>query len=150
MPRTAALAHATRVEPTPADHDLFTMLEHEGQQGDLVLVLHASGGRTIKLPESLAHLVVAAAHDLAQGNTVLALPLETHLTPNEAADLLGISRPFLLRLIDGGQITAEHLPDSSHRHLRLADVLEFQARRERRREATRAIGEIAEEHDLPY
>jgi excisionase family DNA binding protein len=148
MPRTAALTHATRVEPTTADHDLFTELEHEGQQGKLVL--HASGGRTIELPDSLARLVLAAAHDLAQGNTVLALPLETRLTPNEAADLLGISRPFLLRLIDSGQITAEHLPGSSHRHLRLADVLEFQARRERRREATQAISEIVEEYDLPY
>lgn len=148
MPRTAALTHATRVEPTPADHNLFAELEHEGQQGKFVL--QASGGRTIELPDSLARLVLAAAHDLAQGNTVLALPLETRLTPNEAAELLGISRPFLLRLINGGQITAEHLPNSSHRHLRLADVLEFQARRERRREAAQAINEIIEEHDLPY
>jgi len=148
MPRTSVLAHATRIEPTPAERDLFEELEHEGHQGKLAL--HASGGRVIELPDSLARLVLAAAHDLARGNTILALPLETRLTPNEAAELLGISRPFLLRLIEGGHIAAENLPGSNHRHVRLADVLEFQARREQRREAAGAISEIAEEFDLPY
>ena len=148
MPRTAVLSHATRVEPTPADHEVFAELEQHGLRG--TLVLQASDGRAIGLPDSLARLVLAAVHSLAQGDTVLALPLETRLTPNEAAELLGISRPFLLRLIDDGKIAAEHLPGSSHRYLRLSDVLEFQAQREKRREAAQAISEIAEDHGLPY
>jgi excisionase family DNA binding protein len=77
------------------------------------------------------------------------VPLETRLTPNEAAQLPGISRPFLLRLIDHGHLPATHLTGSTHRHLRLADVLEFQGRRERRRNATEQISNIVEEHDLP-
>lgn len=81
---------------------------------------------------------------------MLAVPLKTRLTPNEAAELLGVSRPFLLRLIDQGTLPAENLPGSRHRHLRLSVVLEFQTRRERRREATRRIAELAEDHDLPY
>jgi excisionase family DNA binding protein len=146
--RTAVLAHATRVEPAAADHDLFTALDAGGSEARLVL--RGPDGHDVELPPALAELVRAAARDLALGNTVLALALETRLTPNEAADLLGISRPFLLRLIDQGQIPAERLPGSSHRHLRLADVLEFQARRDRRGEARRRIAEIVEEDELPY
>jgi excisionase family DNA binding protein len=82
--------------------------------------------------------------------TVPTLPLETRLTPNEAAELLGISRPFLLDLIARGHLAAEALPESRHRILRLADVLEFQAKRERRGQARRAIVETVEDENLPY
>ena len=75
---------------------------------------------------------------------------ETGLTPNEAAELLGISRPFLLDLMARGQLAAEALPESRHRIVRLADVLEFQAKRERRGQARRAIVEIVEDENLPY
>lgn len=148
MARSALVAHSTRIEPTAADHDLLTALDSEVPQGRLVL--RGPDGTEIDLPESLATLVRATAQALARGNTVLAVPLETRLTPNEAAELLGVSRPFLLRLINEGILPAEFLPGSRHRHLRLSDVLEFQAGRERRREATRRISEIVEEYDLPY
>jgi excisionase family DNA binding protein len=148
MARSALVAHSTRIEPTVTDHDLITALDSEAPEGKLVL--RGPDGTDIELPDSLATLVRTAAHALAQGNTMLAVPLETRLTPNEAAELLGVSRPFLLRLIEEGAIPAENLPGSRHRHLRLSDVLEFQARRERRREATRRISEIVEEYDLPY
>ncbi|TDU03705.1 excisionase family DNA binding protein [Streptomyces sp. 846.5] len=148
MTHAAVISRATRIEPVAADHDLLAALE--GQGGQARLVLRGPDGSDIELPAALADLVRAAAHDLARGNAVLTLPLEVRLTPNEAADLLGFSRPFLLRLIEQGQIPAEYLPGSRHRQLRLVDVLEFQARRERRAEARRRIIEIVEEDDLPY
>ena len=55
------------------------------------------------------------------------------LPPAEAGELLGLSRPFIVRLINAGDLPAEHLPDSTHRVLRLSDVLAFQERRDRRR-----------------
>ncbi|MGA2307756.1 MAG: excisionase family DNA-binding protein [Acidimicrobiales bacterium] len=61
-------------------------------------------------------------------------PAETILTPAEAAQLLGLSRPFVVRLLDDGEIPSERLPGSRHRRVRLSDVLAFSARREQRRE----------------
>jgi excisionase family DNA binding protein len=148
MPRTTALARATRIEPTDADHDILNALDRANAPGQLVL--RAADGREIELPDVLTALVRAATHILAQGDILLAVPLETRLTPNEAAELLGVSRPFVLRLIDEGHLSAENLPGSTHRHLRLADVLEFQARREQRHKATGQISHIVEDHDLPY
>ena len=51
------------------------------------------------------------------------LATEVRLTPAEVGELLGLSRPFVVRLLDAGEIPAEHLPDSRHRVVRLADVL---------------------------
>lgn len=148
MPRPAVLAHATHVAPEETDRTSLAALDDAA--GPLRLIAHTSDGQEIELPEALGRMLRAAAHDLLGGNTVLALPLETRLTPNEAAELLGISRPFLLDLIAQGRIPAEPLPDSRHRLLRLTDVLAFQAERERRGEARRAIMQIVEDENLPY
>jgi excisionase family DNA binding protein len=147
--RTSILSHAARLEPAAADHDLIAALQ-DAAETDSRLVLRGPDGHDILLPESLTRFVVAAVHDLAAGHAVLALPVETRLTPAETAQLLGYSRPFVSRLLDEGDIPSAHLPGSTHRTVRLADVLEFQARREHNAEGRRRITEIVEEHDLPY
>ncbi|WP_283138442.1 helix-turn-helix domain-containing protein [Rhizohabitans arisaemae] len=151
MPRTGALAGATRVEADTAERRLLAHLEGGADAfRHTKLVLQLPDGHDIVLPQSLVALVFAAAHDLAKGNAVLAIPVETRLTPNEVAQLLGLSRPFVARLLDEGEIPSQRLPDSRHRLVRLQDVLDFQARRERRAEGRRRIIEAAEEADLPY
>jgi excisionase family DNA binding protein len=147
--RTSILSHAARLEPAAADHDLIAALQ-EAAEPESRLVLRGPDGHDILLPESLTRFVVAAVHDLAAGRAVLALPVETRLTPAETAQLLGYSRPFVARLLDEGELPSAHLPGSTHRTVRLADVLEFQARRERNAEGRRRIAEIVEDHDLPY
>lgn len=148
MSRSAVLAHATRIKPEEADRESLEALDDADHP--MRLIARTDDGQEIELPEALSRLLRAAAHDLLGGNTVLALPLETRLTPNEAADLLGLSRPFLLDLIAQGRIPAEPLPGSRHRLLRLTDVLAFQAERERRGNARRAIMQIVEDENLPY
>lgn len=148
MARTAVLPHATRVGPDEADRASLAALADDANL--VQLVARTSDEREIELPEALSRVLRAAIHDLLDGHTVLILSLETRLSPNEAAELLGISRPFLLDLIADGRIPAESLPGSSHRLLRLTDLLAFQAERERRGAARRAIEEIVEDEDLPY
>lgn len=150
MPRTGVLASATRVQADSRDRALLEHLEATAGAANTSLVLRGPDGTDLELPRSLVSLLVAAAHDLAKGHAVFALPVEARLTPNEVAELLGLSRPFVARLLDEGEIPSQHLPDSRHRLVRLEDVLEFQDRRERRAEARRRIMEAAEEAELPY
>ncbi|KAB8193806.1 helix-turn-helix domain-containing protein [Nonomuraea phyllanthi] len=76
--------------------------------------------------------------------------VETPLTPDEVAEMLGLSRPFVARLLGDAEIPSYHLPGNGHRLVRLADVLDFQDRRERRAEGHRRVMEVAEEAELPY
>jgi excisionase family DNA binding protein len=108
------------------------------------------GGQEVELSGGLLRVLQAAADELSAGHAVTVLASEVRLTPAEAGDLLGLSRPYVARLLDRGDIPAEYLPDSRHRMVRLADVLEFQARRERRREGRRRIAEAIDSEDLPY
>ncbi|MFF0311139.1 helix-turn-helix domain-containing protein [Streptosporangium sp. NPDC004379] len=150
MSRSGVLADATRIEADSDDRELLAHVEEAIAAEQASLVLRGPDGADIELPRSLVSLVLAAAHDLARGNAVLALPVETRLTPNEVARMLGLSRPFVVRLLDEGEIPFQRLPDSRHRLIRLADVLEFQVRREHRAEGRRRIIEIAKGEELPY
>jgi excisionase family DNA binding protein len=150
MPRTGVLGTATRIDPEPAEHEALDGIRARGDLGDGELVLRTADGTEITLPPSLLRLVVSVASSLAAGHAVMAIPAEVSLTPAEAAELLGLSRPFVARLIERGDIPSELLPGSRHRRITLEDVLAFQARRERRAEGRRRIADIAATADLPY
>ena|ERR1700722_8860701 len=149
MPRTGVLAQATRAEPEPGDREASDELKAHSR-ADVDLVLRTSDGTEIHLSQQLANLVMAAVDSLAVGRAVLAIPEEVSLTPAEVGELLGLSRPFVARLLDQGEIASEFLPDSSHRRVKMSDVLAFQTRRERRAEGRRRIADIAASADLPY
>src|ERR1700733_13019912 len=132
MPREGVLGQATRIDPVPADHEALDSLRAREDLGGADLVLRTADGTEISLPSSLLRLFVSAASNLAAGRAVLTIPAEVTLTPTEAADLLGLSRPFVARLLERGDIPSEFLPESRHRRIKLEDVLAFQGRREGR------------------
>jgi hypothetical protein len=72
-------------------------------------VLSFSDGRSVPLPPALVDVVRTTAGELANGQSVTILRAETTLTPAEAAELLGLSRPFVVRLLDEGDIPSEFL-----------------------------------------
>jgi excisionase family DNA binding protein len=150
MPREGVLGQATRIDPVPADHEALDSLRAREDLGGGELVLRTADGTEISLPSSLLRLVVSAASNLAAGRSVMTIPAEVMLTPTEAAELLGLSRPFVARLLECGDIPSEFLPESRHRRIKLEDVLAFQDRRERRAEGRRRIADIAATVDLPY
>jgi excisionase family DNA binding protein len=150
MPREGVFGQATRIDPVPADHEALDRLGAREDLGGGELVLRTADGTEISLPSSLLRLVVSAASNLAAGRAIMAIPAEVMLTPAEAAELLGLSRPFVARLLERGDIPSELLPESRHRRIRLEDVLAFQDRRERRSEGRRRIADIAASADLPY
>lgn len=95
-------------------------------------------GEETELPDSLYAALARVVHALAAGYGVTILPMQAMLTTQQAADLLGISRPSLVRLLDEGAIPYERI--RSHRRIRLADLLEFRRLRDAEREA--ALGRI--------
>lgn len=151
MARTGALRQAMRIDSTttPA-HDAGKVVEAMADESPEGVVLSFPDGRSVSLPASLVELVRSTACELASGRAVTVLPADTTLTPAEAAELLGLSRPFVVRLLDDGVIASERLPRSRHRRVLLDDVLGFAEQRERRRQGRRQIGEAIDGADLPY
>ncbi|WP_207506378.1 helix-turn-helix domain-containing protein [Klenkia taihuensis] len=88
--------------------------------------LCGSDGRAVDLPAEVAEVLVTALDAFAHGAAVTLTPHERTLTTQEAADLLGVSRPTVVRLLEHGAIPYDQ--PGSHRRIKLADVLEHQRR----------------------
>lgn len=147
--RSSVLGRATQVQPRAEDRASAARVSQiAGDSSELVLRLH--DGSEIVLPTSLMKVLTAAVSEFSVGHAVTVLASDARMTPAEVGELLGLSRPFVVRLLDTGEIPSEHLPGSRHRLVRLADVLDFQARRERRRTGRRRVADTVESADLPY
>ncbi|AEJ40121.1 hypothetical protein TPY_1941 [Sulfobacillus acidophilus TPY] len=87
----------------------------------------------VPLPAPLVRVLLAAAQHLAKGHSVSILHYEQELTTQQAADLLQVSRPYLIRLLDEGKIRFHRV--GSHRRIRLGDLLDYKNARDRLRKA---------------
>lgn len=150
MARTSVLSSAVRIEAKKAERESAARVARAVGSRRSSLMLQFPDGTAVPLPRALVEVLRASADELADGHAVTVLPSEVALSPAEAAELLGLSRPFVVRLLDDGEIPSERLPRSRHRRVLLSDVLAFQARRDRRRTGRQRIAAAVEEAGLPY
>jgi excisionase family DNA binding protein len=99
-----------------------------------VTKLVAANGVELMLPESVQRLIQQGVQSLAQGHAVSLMPLHQELSTNEAADLLGVSRPYLVRLLEQGAIP--FAMTGTHRRVRLKDLISYKERRDAGRRRT--------------
>jgi excisionase family DNA binding protein len=152
MPRTSVLAHARHIAPDAESHDRADLARLAGLPDDATdLVLLLPDGTQLVVEAKIVAILRATADELLAGHGVTILATETLLSPNDVAGLLGLSRPFVARLLDEGKIPSRHLAEgSSHRVVRLADVEQFKTRRERRAEGRRKLAEAAADAGIEY
>jgi len=96
------------------------------------------------IPESVFYLLERVVELLARGDAVTVVPVGKELTTQQAADILNISRQFLIRLLDEGKLL--HSKTGKHRRLKIEDVLAFKAKRSKERKAgLRKLSEMTQE-----
>ena len=105
----------------------------EDEEVAAVQVLLANGA-VLELPEELAAVVETAVREAAEGHDLSLLPHEAEVSPRRAGEILGLSRQYVDRLIAEKILPARRLPDSTHRKIRLSDVVALAAQRDGRRE----------------
>ncbi|NUU07630.1 helix-turn-helix domain-containing protein [Leifsonia sp. C5G2] len=118
----------------------------------LVAALRGSSGAirleaetvSVSLPADVANAVVELLGRLAHGDAVVIASTGTLLTTSQAADLLGVSRMFVVQLLDKGELEVHYR--NTHRRVALADVLRYaEERRHSRREGLDRLSDLTEE-----
>ena len=103
----------------------------------------------IELPESAVRLLVDILANMAEGNAVTLIPFHAELTTKQAADILGVSRPFLIRLLEDGVIPFRKV--GTHRRILFEDVQAYRKRVTEERESTlNQLVEEAQHMDMGY
>lgn len=122
------------------------------QQEDLRLVEHAltqleRGEATVTLPAVLTPFLSELLRHVRQGDELTVVTRGQELTTNEAALLLGVSRPFLIHnLLEAGIIPFHFV--GSHRRVSMADLLAYQQEKERQHKLMDEIAQEAQEMGL--
>ena len=103
----------------------------------------------VELPTSALRLLVDILAELAEGNAVKVVPVHAELTTQEAADLLNVSRPHLVKLLEDGELAFHKT--GKHRRIRFADLMQFKAKRELASEKAMAqLAKQAQELGMGY
>ncbi len=101
-------------------------------------------GESITVPESVFYVLERVAEVMARGDSITVVPVGREVTTQQAADLLNVSRQYLVRLLDEGRIPFRKT--GKHRRLRIEDVLSFKETRDKdRRAGLRELSRMTEE-----
>jgi excisionase family DNA binding protein len=114
-----------------------------------VQVMDADHDEPIELPAGAVTLLLDILGAMASGQGVTIIPEDAELTTVQAADILHVSRPFLIKLLDGGQIPYRRV--GKHRRIRMEDVMNYKQAIDQQREAVLdQLVADAQEQDMGY
>jgi excisionase family DNA binding protein len=140
------------VAPTEADAQLARessrrLATHQlGRRASVRIQLLDDGeaAETVVVPAAALRLLLHALTEMARGNAVTLIPVHAELTTQQAADLLNVSRPYLVKLLDEGKIPCRTV--GKYRRVRFDDLLAYKRKDDaaRARVADRLAAEAQE------
>jgi excisionase family DNA binding protein len=112
-----------------------------GRPDTIAIQLAEDARDVIELPFSAVRLLIDLLNEMAAGNAVSLIPTNAELTTQQAADLLNVSRGFLIKQLDTGEIP--HRKVGTHRRVLFSDLKAYEARTQMERAS--ALDRLAEE-----
>ena len=138
-------------------------LPHDGDQQDIETIKQlknliantennqlqftTSQGDSITIPQTVTEVFRTVIDLMAQGKGISLIPVADEVTTTQAAEILNISRPYLMKLINNAQIPYHQV--GTHKRILLKDLLEYKKlRNAKRQEGLQKLTELSQELGL--
>ncbi len=119
--------------------ELSAILETKADTQTFAISNPKGGVHSVNIPVSALRLLVDVLTELGEGNSVRLVPVHAELTTQETADLLNLSRPTLIRLLDEGALPYHRV--GNRRKVKFSDLRAYQQKLEQDRLA--ALSELS-------
>ena len=132
-----ALESSRRLAPY-VDDNLEVQIPEKGRKREKLVI-----------PAAAVKLLINILMEMSRGNAVTLIPIHAELTTQQAADLLSVSRPFLIKLLEEEKLAYRKV--GTHRRILFKDLMEYKRRSDADR--GRALDELAAEaqkHRMGY
>ncbi|MEH1911489.1 helix-turn-helix domain-containing protein [Nostoc sp.] len=98
---------------------------------DFQAKLVGANGEKITIPEPIYQVLLQVVHAMASGKAISIIPQQQELTTQQAAEYLNVSRPYLIKLLEQGEIA--YIKVGSHRRVRFDDLMKYKQQRDTER-----------------
>lgn len=106
-------------------------------------------GEVVVIPKNALLLLAAIVKNMAEGKSVSIIPSDSEISSQQAADMLNVSRPHLVKLLESGQIPFKKV--GSHRRILLQDLISYENKIRQEREKQLAfLANQAQDLNLGY
>ncbi len=128
---------------------LSAYLQMRSQTQQIEILDDKGENHAVSIPVSALRLLVNVLSEIGDGNAVSIIPIHAELTTQEAADALNVSRPYLVQLLEKGDIP--YHKTGTHRRVRYQDVMAYKERVDsERRKTLDALSAQAQELGMGY
>jgi excisionase family DNA binding protein len=137
-------------ESTAARQSMQRLARYARENQSLTLrVTDADHEDPIELPAGAVAMLMDILSAMAAGRGVTLIPVDAELTTVQSAEILNVSRPYLIKLLEEGQIPYRKV--GKHRRIRMEDIMNYKRAIDKRREAVLdQLAAEAQEQDLGY
>lgn len=143
VPKIAEPIVPTANEAQVARESSRRLALHAGTHRNLMIQIVENNHpvESLSLPASAVRLLVDILTEMAEGNAVTLIPVNAELTTQQAADLLNVSRPHLVKLLDHNAIPYRKV--GTHRRVFFSDLMAYKKKNDEAR--MKALDELAEQ-----
>ena len=134
MQKLKVPSEAVSAQALTAARDLAPWMGKKHKAGSTVTLRPENGtaGKSVTVPVEAFEMFVDILQQMAAGKTVVVFPYEPELTTQQAAELLNVSRPYLVRLIEDKKLPCRKV--GTHRRIKMTDLLAYRDAEDARRQ----------------